>query len=52
MLLTEQETGEIWRKPENYGKPLAYAKAIEAKVIEKLKAQGVAAWLSIDSIGD
>lgn len=52
MLLTEQEAGELWRKPENYGKPLAYAKAIEIAVIEKLKAQGVAAWLSIDSIGE
>lgn len=39
-LLTEQEAGEIWRLPENYGKPLMFARAIEAKVIAKIKAQG------------
>lgn len=44
-LLTEQETGELWRQPENYGKPLAFARAIESAVIEKIKAQGPAAWL-------
>ena len=51
MLLTEQEAGELWRKPENYGKPLAYAKAIEIAVIEKIKAQGAAAWAATSDDG-
>ena len=51
MLLTEQEAGEIWRKPENYGKPLAYAKAIEIAVIEKIKAQGPVAWAATSEEG-
>lgn len=44
-LLTDQETGDIWRQPENYGKPLAFSRAIEAAVIAKIKAQGEVAWL-------
>ena len=50
-LLTEQEAGELWRKPENYGKPLAYAKAIEIAVIEEIKAQGPAAWAAMSEEG-
>ena len=45
MLLTEQEVGDLWRLPENYGKPLVFARAIEATVIEKIKVQGPVAWL-------
>ena len=46
MLLTEQEVGDLWRLPENYGKPLVFSRAIEAKVIEAITTQGVAAWAS------
>ena len=41
-LLTEQEIFECL--PDN-GDSLAFARAIEAKVIEKIKAQGPSAWL-------
>lgn len=30
--LTEERIGEIWRLPENYGKPLVFARAIEAEL--------------------
>ena len=56
-LLTEQDIAEIAETVKQYsgeqsGVALWFARAIEATVIEKLKAQGVAAWLSIDSIGE
>ena len=50
-LLTEQEVGDLWRQPENYGKPLVFARAIEAAVIEKIKAQGEAAWAATSEAG-
>ena len=50
-LLTEQEAGDLWRQPENYGKPLVFARAIEAAVIEKIKAQGEAAWAATSEAG-
>lgn len=42
MILTYEEIGEIPTYP--WGKTTDYARAVEAKVIEKIKAQGVSGW--------
>ena len=48
MLLTEQEIREAHEKHSNeflFEDTINFARAIEAKVIEKIKAQGPVAWL-------
>ena len=44
MLLTEQEIEDLYYT-ELDRRELSFARAIETKVIEKIKAQGAAAWL-------
>ena len=47
-LLTEQEIREVHEKHSNeflFEDTINFARAIEAKVIEKIKAQGPVAWL-------
>jgi hypothetical protein len=49
-LLTEQEIENLYYT-ELDRRELSFAKAIEAKVIEKIKAQGPAAWAAMSEEG-
>lgn len=54
MLLTEQEIREAHEKHSNeflFEDTINFARAIEAKVIEKIKAQGPAAWAAMSEEG-
>ena len=52
-LLTEQELLDVFDSipDEEYDGFLSYGRAIEAKVIEKIKAQGPAAWAAMSEEG-
>ena len=45
MLLTEQEIYQMYSEPCSDAEMVEFARAIEVKVIEKIKAQGPVAWL-------
>ena len=49
MLLTEQEIDSLLQGPSQTYRE--YARAIEVKVIEKIKAQGAAAWAATSDDG-